>query len=333
MTQDLNHWLLETSNPSVRYFTLTKLLGKSENDLEVAETKREIMKCHEIHGLLKNQNEDGSWGEPERFYLDKYRGTVWRVLMLAELGADSSHPQVKKACEFLMNHSQEPVEFGFSVYLSEKTKAGLPSGVIPCLTGNMVYSLIKLGYLHDGRVSKAIKWIVKYQRTDDGVVESPRSDFYKRYLACWGKHSCHMGVAKALKALSAIPKEHRSREVNDKIAELSDYFLKHHIYKKSHDLTQESKPGWLNFGFPLMYQTDILELLEIFSELKIHDPRLNDAIEILISKQDLSGKWKMKNSYNGRTPVKIEEKGEASKWITLKAMLVLKEYGELDFKN
>jgi len=37
-------WLLEKDNPSVRYFPLTKLLNKNENDKEALETKDDIMK-------------------------------------------------------------------------------------------------------------------------------------------------------------------------------------------------------------------------------------------------------------------------------------------------
>ncbi|MEQ8198810.1 MAG: nitrogen fixation protein NifH, partial [Clostridiaceae bacterium] len=104
-------------------------------------------------------------------------------------------------------------------------------------------------------------------------------------------------------------------------------FLKHHIYKKSHNLSEISRPGWLKLGFPLMYQTDILELLGLLTDLRIEDPRIHDAIEIIKSKQMKDGMWKLENSFNGRTIVDIEKKSLPSKWITLKALKVLKEYG------
>ena len=225
-----------------------------------------------------------------------------------------------------MKHSQDPEEAGFSYSRSKITGRGLSSGVIPCLTGNMIYSLIKLGFLEDERVSDSIQWIIKYQRADDGIQYLPTGRVYERYKMCWGKHSCHMGVAKTLKALAAIPENKRSPEISNKLSELAEYFLIHHIYKKSHDLDKVSRPGWLKFGFPLMYQTDILELLSIFSQLKIHDQRLNDALEIVSSKCMKDGKWKLENSYNGKTVVRIESKGDPSKWITLRALMVQKEY-------
>ena len=100
--------------------------------------------------------------------------------------------------------------------------------------------------------------------------------------------------------------------------------LRHHIHKRSHDLTQVSKPGWLRFGFPLMYQTDVLEILGVLTELGCRDERMQEAIELMISKQDAHGRWKLASTFNGRFHVDIEEKGKPSKWITLSALRVLK---------
>jgi len=132
-----------------------------------------------------------------------------------------------------------------------------------------------------------------------------------------------MGVVKSLKALSAIPKEKRNNSVKTKIQTLSEYMLDHHIYKKSHDLKSISKPGWLKPGFPLMYQTDILEILGILQELDYHDPRMEDAIEKLKSKQNSEKRWNLENTFNGRMIKDVETKGKSSKWITLKALNVL----------
>lgn len=326
MQDSVMEWLLENNDPSVRFLTLTSLLDKSSEDNDVIKAKKSIMDEGLVPKILASQEEGGYWGDAERFYRDKYKGTVWILLLLAELSADPENTNIKNACEFILRCSREPVNGGFSYDQSKKTNFGLPSGVIPCLTGNMVYSLIKLGYLNDERIQKSIEWIVKYQRADDGEGTAPTGEPYDRYFMCWGKHTCHMGAAKSLKALAAIPAHNRSMEVNLKIEELAEYFLKHHIYKKSHNLEEVSRPGWLKFGFPLMYQTDVLELAEIFAELKINDGRLDEAIEVIRKKQNEDGKWKMDNSFNGKMITNVEDKGKMSKWITLKSLKVLKTY-------
>ena len=44
----------------------------------------------------------------------------------------------------------------------------------------------------------------------------------------------------------------------------------------------------------------------------------------MLSKQDAAGRWKMEYTYNGKTWADIEEKGKPSKWVTLRALCVLK---------
>ena len=102
-----------------------------------------------------------------------------------------------------------------------------------------------------------------------------------------------------------------------------EYFLKHHLYRKSHNLKETAKPGWLRLGFPLMYQTDILELLDILTRLGIRDKRMDSAIDKLLARQAEDGKWELKSTFNGRFHTNIEKKGYPSKWITLHAYRVL----------
>ncbi|GAB4114673.1 MAG: hypothetical protein Kow00103_08730 [Candidatus Caldatribacteriota bacterium] len=324
-------WLLEEDNPSVRYFTLLDLLGKEKIDSEVIQTKKLIALKGIVPKILSKQKEGGYWEEEDRFYTNKYKGTVWQLLILAEMGAHKNLDiRIEKAAEFILNHSQDRLRYGFSVYPSTRFGGGRPSSVIPCLTGNMVYSLIRLGFFHDERVQKAIQWITTYQRFDDGVKRFSKDWPYDQSgLSCWGKHSCHMGVVKALKALAEIPDAQRNKEVKRTIEMAVEYLLQHHIYKRSHNLDKIAKPGWLRLGFPLMYQDDVLEILEILTRLGCYDERMQDAINILISKQNEHGKWILENTFNVRFHINIEKKGEPSKWITLNALRVLKRYYHL----
>ena len=323
---DQTNWLLEDDNPSVRYFTLVDLLEKFKEDPEVLKAKAEIMQKGVVPKILARQKEGGYWEEAEKFYTAKYKGTVWQILILAELAAEGKDSRIKKACEFLLENSQDRESHGFSIWASAKTGGGRSSGVIPCLTGNLVYSLIKLGYLKDDRVQNSINWITTYKRFDDGINERPKGGPFDRFVMCWGKHSCHMGVVKTVKALAEIPVTQRNKEVTNTIEEGVEYLLKHHIYKRSHDLSRVSKPGWLRLGFPLMYQDDILEILGILTQLGYHDKRMQEAIDRLILKQDNQGKWKLESTFNGRFQTNIEQKGKPSKWITLNALKVLKNF-------
>ena len=318
-------WLLEEDNPSVRYLTLANLLDKSAAASDVVDSKSKIMETGVVPGILEKQV-GGSWNGPGRFYLDKYKGTVWQLIILAEHGADGENKKIKEACEYILRCSRDPESGGFAVNQSGGSGGGRHSEVIPCLTGNMIWSLIKLGYAGDERVRKGIDWIAEYQRFDDGDGGPPAGWPYDRYEVCWGKHTCHMGAVKALKALSAIPQELRTPAVKNKILEGVEYLLLHRVYKKSHDLSKVSKPGWLKFQFPLMYQTDVLEIASILVDLGVRDERMNDAMDVIVSKQKENGAWDLESTFNGKFQVDIEEKGKPGKWITYRALNVIKKY-------
>ena len=75
-----------------------------------------------------------------------------------------------------------------------------------------------------------------------------------------------------------------------------------------------------------MYQTDALEILGILAKLKYKDQRMQETVNLVISKQDPSGRWMLENTFNERFQVTIEQKNEESKWITLNAIKALKEF-------
>ncbi len=327
LSADPTEWLLEKNNPSVRYFTLHDILERSWANPEVKEAKQEIMKTGVVPVILAKQKKEGYWDTPERFYSAKYRGTVWQLMILAEHGADEHNDNIRNACEFILASSQDLESGGFAYSSGTRTGGGRHSEVIPCLTGNMVWSLIRLGYLKDPRLQQGIKWITTYQRFDDRINEVPQGWPYDRLkTGCFGRHTCHMGAVKPLKALAEIPEKKRSVAVKQTLEKGAEYFLLHHVFKSSHNLNRVPKPGWLKFGFPLMYQTDALEILGILTQLGYHDKRMQEAIDIVISKQNNEGKWILENTYNGRYQTTIEQKGKPSKWITLHALKVLKRF-------
>ena len=316
-------WLLDGDDPSVRYFTLTGLLGEATDSAAAVAARREIMTTGVVPIILAAQGEDGHFGDRERFYVAKYTGTVWQLLILAELGADGADERVRRACEAILRDAQDPESGGFSVNRGKKAGGGLHSSVIPCLTGNLTFSLIRLGMLDDRRVRHAIDWIATYQRFDDAEGDAPAGWPYDRLEMCWGRHTCHMGAVKALKALAEISPGHRSPAVERTLSDGAEYLLRHHVHRRSHDLTRDSKPGWRRLGFPLMYQTDVLEILGILTRLGYRDERMREALDLVAGKADAQGRWKLESTFNDRFLVPIEAKRAPSRWITLCALQVL----------
>ncbi len=317
-------WLLEPSNPAVRFLTLTELLGRPPRAAEVRAARAAIMRQGAVPAILERQGPEGCWGTPDSFYTAKYRGTVWQLIVLAEHRADGRDPRVRRACEFVLAHSQDPASGGFAIGGAKRTPGGLPSQVIPCLTGNLVFSLLRLGYLGDERVERGVEWLTRFLRFDDGGSGPPAGFPYARWEMCYGRHSCFMGVVKGLKALAEIPPDRRSADVRRTIRAAAEFMLRHRVYRRSHDLGRVVRPGWTRFGFPRMYQTDALEIALLLLELGCRDERLADAIALVTAKRGADGRWTLKDTFNGSFQVDIEAKGKPSKWITLTARRVLK---------
>jgi hypothetical protein len=57
------------------------------------------------------------------------------------------------------------------------------------------------------------------------------------------------------------------------------------------------------------------------------DSRLAAAYHLILSKRNQAGRWAMEYSYQGKTHADVEEQRKPSKWVTLRALRVLKGGG------
>jgi hypothetical protein len=76
----------------------------------------------------------------------------------------------------------------------------------------------------------------------------------------------------------------------------------------------------------MFYQSDTLEVLDTLTRLDVRDERMERAIDLLLKSQLNDGRWLLKDTFNGKMWVDIEEKNKPSKWVTLRALRVLKRY-------
>jgi hypothetical protein len=67
-------------------------------------------------------------------------------------------------------------------------------------------------------------------------------------------------------------------------------------------------------------------VLLILSKIGCKDDRMQEAVDLLISKRDENGRWLLERPNNGRFQADIEYRVEESKWITLNALRLLKNY-------
>lgn len=337
-------WLLEHSNPSVRYFVLRDLLDKGEDDSEILASKKAIPSSPTVTKILDKQNAEGYWGDPTKPYIPKYRSSYWQIMILGHLGMDKTDERVRKACDWIFRFQQD--EGGFSCYSKEqllreyewRKKRGRKLPPLPpdewaeqvyyqqqlsCLTGNIIAALTRIGYKDDPRVKKALTWLVKIQNQDGGW----QCPYWPTHVN--DKHSCFMGTICPLEAFSEIPKREWTAQMKQSVEKSAEFLLMHRLFKADHHDFKVIKQAWLPFVFPWFWGYNVLRGLDILTKLGyVGDERLTDAIEVLMQKQQEDHTWTLENTPNGRMHTNIEQKGKPSKWITLIALRTLKRVSE-----
>jgi hypothetical protein len=331
LTGDPIPWLLEpdAGNPGVRLFALRELLDRPADGPEVIEAQRAVMASGPVPAILDAQHADGYWVKPGHGYGPKYQSTVWSVMFLAQLGADPADPRVRKGCDYVLDHSRAPYG-GF-------TCTGTNGGIIQCLEGNLCAALIDLGWFGDARLDEALDWLAR-SVTGEGIAPSSEKGAPVHYLrsgnsgpgfACSATlhEGCAWAAVKSLLALGKVPEAARTPAIRAAITTSIDFLLSRDpsVADYPHPGAPKPSQSWFQFGYPLGYVTDVLQNLEALTAVGLGgDPRLANALQLVRGKQDAQGRWKMEYTYNGKMWADVEQKRQPSKWVTLRALRVLR---------
>jgi hypothetical protein len=285
------------------------------------------MSADPIISILAAQHPLGYWEKAGAGYATKYRGTVWQLIFLDQLGADAAEPRIQAACKYVLSHTLAPDSgFGASGVLGEKAPA--PSRVIHCLNGNLLRALIGFGWLEDARVQRALEWEAR------AITGEPPVRYYASgtsgpgfCCAANGARACAWGAIKAMLALARVPTKARFPLLQRAIDQGTAFLLSCDPSTAEYPTADGRPPSssWFKLGFPSAYVADVLQNLEALCELGYaSDARLQQALTWLLSKQDERGRWRNDYAYNGKTWIDFELQGAPSKWVTLRACRVLK---------
>lgn len=319
------NWLLEADDPGVRFPALRDLVNADAGELW--EAGKQAHETGPISQVLAKMNPEGYWEMPGAGYYPKYTGTVWSVVLLAQLGAEPAlDGRISTACAYILNHS---LAIG-----GQFSANGLPSGTADCLQGNLCAALLDLG-CQDARLDKAFEWMAR-SVTGEGV--SPMSDKQAeiRYyagkcgpnFACGSNNKlpCAWGAVKVMLAFSKLPEAKKTPLINQAITAGTEFLFGTEPAEAAYPCGYNDKPSgnWWKFGFPVFYVTDLLQLTESLVGLGYgNDPRLKKTIRLIAEKRDGQGRWPLEYDYTGKTWVDFGAKKQPSKWVTLRALRVL----------
>ena len=321
-------WLLEAEDPGPRYLTLRDLLGTPSNSPELMDAEKKAHTSGPIAAILDNMQPDGYWDKPGPGYSRKYISTVWSIILLAQLGARMEMDgRIVKAVNYYLENALTPY--------GQISASRAPSGTMDCLQGNLCYALLDLG-CNDPRLDSAFEWMAR-SVTGEGIAPMGEKDAKIRYyagkcgplFACGAndKQSCAWGTAKVMLAFGKLPKENRTPLIEQAIQQGIDFLFSVNPVQALWPSPYYPKPSgnWWKFGFPVFYITDLLQVAEALVLLGYgSDKRLADTLDHIRNKQDEQGRWLQEFSYQDKTWVNFGPKKQPNKWVTLRALRVLK---------
>jgi len=322
-------WLLEKGEPGVRYLALRDLVGLTADDSELKAARHAAHTQGPIAAILNHMEPAGYWAEAGPGYLPKYRSTVWSIILLAQLGAVAAEDErIVRGCSYILEHALTAA--------GQFSMSGTPGGTIDCLQGNLLWSLGELGCWRDPRLDGAYEWMAR-SLTGEGLAPLEDKHAELRFyagkcgpdFACGANNqlSCAWGAAKVMLAFGKLPAERRTPLIERAIRRGLDFIFSVDLVSAAYPTGYSGSPSgnWWKFGFPVFYVTDLLQIVEALVGLGFQDdPRLEGALALVRDKQDPQGRWALEYDYTGKTWVDFGPKKQPNKWVTLRALRVLK---------
>ncbi len=335
-------WLLEDDAPGVQYLARERLLGESARSRRMMSLRRRCNEYPPVARMLDRVDDAIAAGD-----YAKYEGAYWTLIFLAHMHADGRDARVGRLVEHVLSSQLDAGGFSAS---------GTPRYEIVCLTANVLWASVQLGFGNDERVLSG------YRRLAERIL--PHGGVPCVVLQTCLHTACKMTLPQTLRCIAAAPPGAVKRDMKRlqdvlvrQMLDVSVYryvrpdvreyrlaiktrpkgvseravrerWIAEHTYDEA-DLVP--KPGWLRFGFPRSYNPDLLEGMLALAELDVkHDPAMDDALDVIESKRLPDGRWKLEESLNGKMLADVEKKGKPSKWVTLRAAIVLQKYRSED---
>ncbi len=331
-------WLLEEDNPPVRYLTLKHLLHKRDADPDVRRAKARLMDYGPTRAILDRER-DWADGQPYK----KYTGKYWQLIFLGQFLADGRDPRITPHVEELLADPKWVTSTGGQ-----------------CLTANLLVAFSRLGYADHPVVRRERQALAERVVRDGGVDCSAMAYSLlphcymanPKLLLCFsqpGAEDRSPVLRSAIRLLADcllqrqvfvyVPgHQNQWLDILNRLPARADLpsgtTVKSWIARRRSEFlvrpglgSPKVKPGWLKFGFPLHYNSDVLEAMHALANAGVPmSAALERPLAAIREKMTAEGRWTLESSLNGKMWTDVEEKGKPSKWVTWFALRVLAHF-------
>jgi hypothetical protein len=278
------NWLLDSGDPSIRYLTLTDVLGQPPDSREVLAAKKQIPNGPIVKTLLSGQRADGGFGVHP---YQKWTGAHWRLVSLVELGIPPGFRPAVKSTDLVLKWLVG------EAHLRNVPKINGRYRRCASQEGNALAVCSRLGLAEDPRVVKLAESLVEWQWPDGGwnCDRRPGAD--------------HSSVNESLSTLWGLVEYQRAtgdRDYLKPIERASEFFLQHRLFRSDHT-GEIIHSSMVELHYPLYWHCDILQELMILSRAgKLDDTRTKEALDVVEKKRGPDGLWHADDYYWSMRP-------------------------------
>lgn len=301
-------WLLD-GDVSIQYQTYRDLLN-----IDKPQLRKRIEREGWGAKFLSYRKPDGHWGK--RFYEPKWISTHYTLLDLKNLCIAPKNKIIRETINL--------------IFKSEKGPDGgiKPIGALQqsdvCING-MVLNYACYFNIKQDDVKSVVDFLLS-QKMNDGGFNCDSN----------GKGAMHSSLHTTLSVLEGILEyelnryTYRLKELLKAKRDAQEFILMHQLFRS--DKTGEIiNPNFLKLYYPGRWYYDILKAMDYFQLAKVkYDSRMDDALELILTKRTKDGLWKLASKHPGKTHFDMEQAGKPSRWNTLRALRVLKHYKLID---
>ena len=298
-------WLLEPSNPSVRYWTLVDLLDRPRSDPTVQQAASEIPKMPLVLYVLGRRNRKGLWGEVKDYYTPKHYSTFWVLSVLGDIGVSADLQVIKPAIDYMLSHQREDGAFR----REQITTGHQETNPVPCTHARILRFLVQFGQEHLPAVQKGVDWLIANQRQDGSWICNRSSE---------QRHGCLRATHDYLRLAELMPELAKHECTAQAATWMLDRLLDPRVGRFKVDNL------WLKFTFPT-FDYHLLSAAGALARLGygLEHAKMAQAAEAILAKQTNNGTWLI-DVEPARPPASFGRAGEPGKWVTLDALRVLK---------
>ncbi len=295
-------WLLK-SDPSIRWQAMHDLTDATE--AEVTTERAKVATEGWGAQLLAAQDPDGRWSGGTFF--PEWISTEATLTLLRLLGLDPDSPEARQAIAPVHEAARWDYDASLRFFEGE---------VEPCINGRAV----AIGAYFGQDVRGIADRLLSEQMADGG-------------WNCEQENGSTRGsFDSTLNVLEGLLEYERSTGADGDVAAArtrgEEYLLERQLLRRRSD-GAIGQGRWLQLGFPNGWFYDVARVLDYFRAARPEpDERMAEAFDILESKRDADGRWPLEHAYHDRSLVDFgEREGEPSRWITLRAMRVMRWAG------